>query len=77
MTPTWPGHEARRGGARYTLTDTEFGHDWGACAEAEGLFGGGRRETYERSGWVPDGADPRGRIGRRVWWVPEDGELGP
>ncbi|MEV0990317.1 hypothetical protein [Streptomyces sp. NPDC049949] len=77
MTPTVHGDEARRGGARYTLTDTEFGHDWGACAEAEGLFGAGRRETYELSGWVPDGADPRGWIGRRVWWVPEDGELGP
>ncbi|MFI8261125.1 hypothetical protein [Streptomyces sp. NPDC085665] len=69
--------ETRRGGARYTLTDTEYGHDWGACAQAEGLFGEGLRETYELLGWVPEGASPRGWIGHRVWWVPDDGELDP
>ncbi|MEU6238423.1 hypothetical protein [Kitasatospora sp. NPDC047058] len=63
------------GRTRYTLTGTEPGHAWGVCAEAEGLFGEPWRGTYELFGWVPEGAEPRGWVGRRVWLVPQDEAL--
>ncbi|KOU81731.1 MULTISPECIES: barstar family protein [Streptomyces] len=69
--------EARRGRTRYRLTDTERGHAWGDCAEAEGLFGQAWRETYELFDWVPEGAGVLGWVGREVWWVPQDGALDP
>jgi hypothetical protein len=65
------------GQARYTLTETEHGHAWGVCAEAEGLFGEPRRGTYELFGWVDEGAEVRGWAGSRVWLVPEDEALEP
>lgn len=77
MISTVQENEERRGSARYTLSDTEHGHDWGTCAEVGGLFGAGRRGTYELFAWVPEGADVRGWIGHRVWCVPEDGKLDP
>lgn len=70
-------NETRQGRTRYTLTNTERGHVWGHCAEAEGLFGPGRRETYELLGWVPEGAEVLGWVGREVWLVPGDGTLDP
>ncbi|MFJ6783159.1 barstar family protein [Streptomyces yangpuensis] len=70
-------NETRQGWKRYTLTDTERGHVWGRCAEAEGLFGQGRRETYELFGWAPEGAEVLGWAGREVWLVPGDGTLDP
>ncbi|WKX68662.1 barstar family protein [Streptomyces sp. XD-27] len=72
-------HEDREHGgqARYALTETEHGHVWGVCAEADGLFGELRRGTYELFGWVPEGAEVRGWAGSRVWLVPEDVALGP
>ncbi|MFD8944203.1 hypothetical protein ABZ326_28665 [Streptomyces californicus] len=39
------GEKARRGRGRYRLTDAEDGHDRGACAEVEGLYGETGRET--------------------------------
>ncbi|MBT2458169.1 barstar family protein [Streptomyces sp. ISL-86] len=77
MIPTVHENEDHRGRTRYTLTDTEHGHGWGACAEVEGLFGEPSRETYELFGWVPEGAEVRGWVGSRVWLVPEDGMLDP
>ncbi|MFJ3979457.1 barstar family protein [Streptomyces sp. NPDC090021] len=70
-------NETRQGWPRYTLTDTARGHAWGHCAEAEGLFGQGWRETYELFGWVPEGTDVLGWVGRDVWLVPEDETLDP
>ncbi|GAA4074438.1 barstar family protein [Streptomyces shaanxiensis] len=67
----------QRGQGRYRLTDTEDGHVWGVCAEAEGLFGEPRRGTYELFGWVPEGAEVRGWVGSRVWLVPDDRTLDP
>ncbi|WP_432108844.1 barstar family protein [Streptomyces sp. AA1529] len=63
--------ESHRGRMRYTLTDTEHGHAWGVCDEAEGLFGEPRRGIYELFGWVPQG-EVRGWVGNRVWLVPDD-----
>jgi hypothetical protein len=37
--------EKERGSTRYTLTETEHGHVWGVCAEAEGVFGESQRGT--------------------------------
>ncbi|MFD5804552.1 barstar family protein [Streptomyces sp. NPDC127020] len=68
---------------RYALTETEDGHVWGVCDEIDGLFGEPERGTYELFGWVPEGDDVRGRLGSRVWLVPDGGagpggeELGP
>ncbi|MEW1905008.1 barstar family protein [Streptomyces sp. NPDC086147] len=74
-----PGvHESEDHGRRmrYTLTETEHGHAWGACAEVDGLFGEPRRGTYELFGWVPQ-AEVGGWVGNRVWLVPDDETLGP
>ncbi|MGW2256120.1 DIP1984 family protein [Kitasatospora sp. NPDC001660] len=68
--------ENHRGRTRYTLAETEHGHAWGVCAEAEGLFGEPQRGTYELFGWIPQ-AEVHGWIGSRVWLVPEDEELDP
>ncbi|WP_404962140.1 hypothetical protein [Streptomyces sp. 147326] len=65
----------RRGQGRYKLTDTGNGHVWGVCSEADGLFREPRRGTYELFGWAPEGAEVRGRVGSRVWLVPEDRAL--
>ncbi|MFJ9738818.1 barstar family protein [Streptomyces sp. NPDC101166] len=75
MIPTMCEDGDHRGQGRYSLTDTESGHVWGVCAEAEGLFREPLRGTYELLGWVPDGAEVRGWVGSRVWLVPEDGTL--
>ncbi|MFJ4776553.1 barstar family protein [Streptomyces sp. NPDC088762] len=75
MIPTVQQNEDRRERTRYTLTNTEHGHDWGSCAEVEGLFGEPWRETYELFGWVPEGTEVRGWVGRRVCLVPENGML--
>ncbi|GHE00025.1 barstar family protein [Streptomyces alanosinicus] len=77
MIPTVHEGENHRGPTRYTLTDTEHGHAWGVCAEAEGLFGIPQRGTYEMLGWVPEGAGVRGWVGSRVWLVPDDEALEP
>ncbi|MCC3769163.1 barstar family protein [Streptomyces sp. UNOC14_S4] len=77
MIPAVHGDRERRGRVRYTLTETEHGHAWGVCAEADGLFGELRRGTYELFGWVPEGAEVRGWVGSRVWLVPEDEALEP
>ncbi len=61
---------------RYTLTETEHGQAWGACAEADGLFGEPERGIYELSGWVPQ-AQVHGWVGDRVWLVPDDETLDP
>lgn len=63
------------GRRRYALTDTENGHVWGVCAEAEGLFREPPRGTYELFDWVPAGAAVGGWVGSRVWLVPEDRTL--
>lgn len=62
---------------RYTLRETERGHVWGVCVEADGVFGDLQRGTYELFGWVPDGAEIRGWAGSRVWMVPQEEGLGP
>ncbi|MEU4213728.1 hypothetical protein AB0F13_27805, partial [Streptomyces sp. NPDC026206] len=77
MIPTVHEDQDHSGRVRYTLTETEHDHVWGVCAEAEGLFGGPRRGTYELFGWVPEGAEVRGWVGSRVWLVPEDGTSYP
>jgi hypothetical protein len=77
MIPTVHEDEKHRGRTRYTLAETEHGHAWGVCAEAEGLFGEPQRGTYELFGWVPEGAEPRSWVGSRVWLVPDDETLGP
>ncbi|MEU5286488.1 barstar family protein [Streptomyces sp. NPDC020755] len=61
--------------ARYTLTETEHGHVWGVCAEAEGMFGEPQRGTYELFGWVPEVSGVRAWLGSRVWLVPDDEPL--
>ncbi|MEU6256915.1 barstar family protein [Streptomyces sp. NPDC047043] len=66
---------AHRGPGRYRLTDTESGHVWGVCAEAEGLFREPRREMYELFDWIPDGTEVYGWVASRVWLVPEDKTL--
>ncbi|MEU6064550.1 hypothetical protein ABZ864_08610 [Streptomyces sp. NPDC047082] len=77
MIPTVHEDKDRHGRARYTLTDTENGHIWGVCSEAEGLFGSSRRGTYELFGWTPEAVEVRGWVGSRVWLVPEDDTLEP
>ncbi|WP_330248563.1 MULTISPECIES: barstar family protein [unclassified Streptomyces] len=77
MIPTVYEDENHRGHMRYTLTETDHGHAWGVCVEAEGLFGNPRRGTYKMLGWVPDRAEVRGWVGSRVWLVPDDEALGP
>ncbi|WP_405801870.1 hypothetical protein [Streptomyces sp. NBC_01506] len=62
---------------RYALTEAEYGHVWGACAEVEGLYGEAGRATYELFGWAPETAGVRGWVGSRVWLVPDDAALGP
>lgn len=71
MIPSVHEDEDHRGRPRYTLTETEHGHAWGVCAEAEGLFGEPQRGTYELFGWVPQ-AEVHGWVGNRVWLVPDD-----
>ncbi|MET9677027.1 barstar family protein [Streptomyces sp. NPDC006482] len=76
MIPGVHEDEGHRGRTRYTLTETEHGHAWGVCAEAEGLFGEPRRGTYELFGWVPQ-AEVGGWVGNRLWLVPDDETLNP
>jgi RNAse (barnase) inhibitor barstar len=77
MMSTVHADDGHRGRGRYTLTETAHGHVWGVCAAADGLFGQPRRGMYELFGWVPEGAQVRGRAGDRVWLVPDDETLGP
>ncbi|MFF1839069.1 barstar family protein [Streptomyces sp. NPDC058231] len=77
MIPPVYEDENHRGHMRYTLAETDHGHAWGVCVEAEGLFGNPRRGTYKMLGWVPDRAEVRGWVGSRVWLVPDDEALGP
>ncbi|MCX5392152.1 barstar family protein [Streptomyces sp. NBC_00094] len=82
MIPGVHEDEDHRGRTRYTLTETEHGHAWGVCAEAEGLFGEPRRGTYELFGWVPQAeqaeqAGVGGWVGHRLWLVPDDETLDP
>ncbi|WP_328732094.1 barstar family protein [Streptomyces caniferus] len=72
MMPSVQGDEGDYGQMRYTLAETDHGQAWGACAEAEGLFGDALRGTYELFGWVDEGAAVSGWVGSRVWLVPED-----
>ncbi|MBB5940286.1 barstar family protein [Streptomyces zagrosensis] len=76
MIPTVYEDKDDRGRMRYTLSETEHGQAWGACAEAEGLFGEPQRGTYELFGWVPQ-AEVSGWVGNRVWLVPDDDPLEP
>ncbi|CCK25718.1 hypothetical protein BN159_1339 [Streptomyces davaonensis JCM 4913] len=76
MIPGVHEDEDHRGRSRYTLTETEHGHAWGACAEADGLFGEPERGTYELFGWVPEG-EVGAWVGHRVWLVPDDDSLEP
>lgn len=76
MIPCVHEDEDHRGRMRYTLTETEHGHAWGICAEAEGLFGEPRRGIYELVGWVPQ-AEVGGWVGNRLWLVPGDETLDP
>lgn len=69
------GYEDRFRRMRYTLTGTE-GQVWGACAEAEGLFGEPRRGTYELFGWEPR-AEAGGWLAHLLWLVPDGGTSGP
>jgi hypothetical protein len=62
----------RRAGERYRLTETGSGEVWGTCAAVDGLFGDPGGGIYELLGWVPEDADVRGRLGSRVWLVPDD-----
>ncbi|MCF2527020.1 hypothetical protein, partial [Yinghuangia soli] len=48
---------------------------WGTCLAVDGLFTDLARGTYELFGWIPEGAEPRGWVGNRVWLVPEDKAL--
>ncbi|MYT29536.1 MULTISPECIES: hypothetical protein [unclassified Streptomyces] len=60
MIPTVDEDENHRGRTRYTLTETEHGHAWGLCVEAQGLFGNPRRGTYAMLSWVPEGPEVPG-----------------
>lgn len=78
----WSGHDSavhedenKRVSARYTLTETENGHVWGVCAEAEGMFRESQRGTYELFGWVPEESGVPTWVGSRVWLVPDDEAL--
>ncbi|MFF7586060.1 barstar family protein [Kitasatospora purpeofusca] len=77
MMRTVQKEEEYRGQARFTLVESGGGRSWGACAEAEGLFGEPRYGTYELFGWTPEGSGPRGWAGRSVWLVPDDEVLDP
>jgi hypothetical protein len=67
--------ENERGSARYTLSETEHGHVWGVCAEAEALFGESQRGMYELFGWIPEKSDVPAWAGSRVWLVPDEEAL--
>ncbi|WP_030395294.1 barstar family protein [Kitasatospora purpeofusca] len=77
MMRTVQKEEECRGRTRFTLVESGGGRSWGACAEADGLFGEPRHGTYELLGWTPEGSGPRGWAGRSVWLVPDDEALGP